>query len=147
MIGGMVNFSFGVPEHGWLEFKISDIKNEVVLDTSDVPNNHLQELTIALNRLREGSLQEEVEFSLEPDFALCRFKVNNEFIDIEIYPNGSRLNPIQFSGLRSKVMHSVYKSLRDLESLDIWKHPDCDEKYWSWNFPHSELNAFKNRNV
>lgn len=141
-----MKFKFGIPEHGWLEFKISDFDNEVVLDISDVPNNALETLAVALNRLRMGSLQEAVEFSLEPYFALCRFKVQGDYIDVEVYPNASRSNSVIFSGLKNKAMHSLYKSLRDLESLDCWKHPECDKVIWSWDFPHQELDEYKTKN-
>ena len=84
-----------------------------------------------------------MKFSLEPDFALCRFKVRGGHIDVEVYPNASRSNPVRFSGLKKKVLHSLYKSLRDLESLDCWKHPECDKVIWSWGFPHQELDRYQ----
>lgn len=142
-----MKFNFGVPHSGWFEFKISDFEKEVVLIVSHTPNNCLESLAIAMNRLRVGSVLEEVEFSLEPDFALCRFTLNNESIDLEVYPNDSRVNPVKFSALTSKVTYSLYKSLRDLEACECWETPGCDKTIWSWAFPHKELDVYKTKNV
>ena len=142
-----VKFKFGEPQHGWVDFKISDSVHEIILDVSDVPNNCLESLALALNRLQEGSIEQEVEFSLEPVFAILRFNVNRKTLNLEVFPDESRVNSIKFYGPKNKVLHQLYKGLKDLGSLDCWQAKNALENIWSWEFPYKELNEYKEKNV
>jgi len=139
-----VKFKFGEPEHGWIDFKIIDCENQIAFDISDVPNNCLESLAFVLNRLQEGAIEQEVELSLEPTFAILRFKVNGKALNLEVFPDQDGINSIKFTGSKNKILNQLYKGLKDLGSLRCWQAKDALENIWSWEFPYEELNKYKN---
>ena len=140
-----VKFEFGAPEHGWMDASITDGERKVTFLISDVPCNSINKLTNILLDLQSGAKAEEVEFSLEPDFALWRFHAKDEELEVHVFENSNRTDPVIFTGKRKKVIHRLYKALRDLESLQCWKEPAATSNYWSWEFPSQELNKFSMR--
>ncbi|WP_036523461.1 hypothetical protein [Nitrincola sp. A-D6] len=140
-----VKFKFDTPEHGWMDISVGDGEREESLVISDVPCNSVYKLAYILLALQSGSKSEEVEFSLEPDYALWKFRANDNELEIHVFPSSSRNNPIVFKGQRTKVIHRLYKALRDLETLSCWKEPDATSIIWSWEFPYQELNQFRAR--
>jgi hypothetical protein len=140
-----VKFKFDTPEHGWMDVSIGDGEREVSLVISDVPCNSLYKLADILLGLQSGSKSEEVEFSLEPDFALWKFITKEQELEIHVFLSSSCNHPVIFSGQRGKVIHRLYKALRDLESLPCWKEPAATSNIWSWEFPSQELNQFSAR--
>ncbi|RXJ66515.1 hypothetical protein CS022_24560 [Veronia nyctiphanis] len=101
-----IRFKFGEPEHGWIGVIVGDSNHEVVLEISDVPCNSLYKLTDVLLELKAGSKFQEVEFSLEPDFALWKFINLGHLLEIHVYPNSSCEEPFVFSGCKDKVLHN-----------------------------------------
>jgi len=140
-----LKFIFGEPRHGWMEITIDDSKKKVKLDISDVPCNSILRLAKILLKLLDGSLEEDVEFSLEPEYALWKFKVVNDNLQIDVFPNAARDNPIVFRKKKNKALNRLYKGLRDLEAMSCWKKHNSDEDVWSWDFPSVELAQFKRR--
>lgn len=140
-----LKFIFEAPEHGWMDVTVSDGSKEISLVVSDVPCNSLHKLANILLGLQSGAKSEEVEFSLEPDFALWKFQAKDEELELYVYPNSSGNNPVLFIGKREKVIHRLYKALRDLESLSCWKESNAMSNIWSWEFPSKELNLFSTR--
>jgi len=112
-----LKFKFGVPEHGWMALSITDGEREEVMEISDVPCNSVLGLADILLSLQSGSKTEEVEFSLEPDFALWKFIDQSGELEIHVFPDSGRDKPSVFKGERRKVINRLYKALRDLESL------------------------------
>lgn len=140
-----VKFEFNAPEHGWMDISIGDGEREVTLVISDVPCNSLYKLADILLGLQSGNMSDEVEFSLEPDFAVWKFMTKENEIEVHVFPNSSCKDSTVFSGERGKVIHHLYKALRDLESLPCWKDPAATSSIWSWEFPSKELNWFNAR--
>ena len=140
-----LKFIFEAPEHGWMDVTVSDGSKEISLVVSDVPCNSLHKLANILLGLQSGAKSEEVEFSLEPDFALWKFHAKDEGLELYVYPNSIGGKPVLFSGEREKVIHRLYKAMRDLESLSCWKEPDAIGNIWSWEFPSKELTLFSTR--
>ena len=138
-----VRFKFGIPRHGWMDVMVSDGEQKISLDISDVPFDSIHDLTGVLLGLQAGMLNEEVKFSLEPEFALWRFTVKGSDLVLEIFPDSGRDSPITFKGQKAEIVKRLYKALRDLESLPCWKNPDNLDPVWSWDFPSSELRKFK----
>lgn len=140
-----VKFKFAEPKHGWMDVKVSDGEQKISLMVSDVPCDSIYKLAYTLLGLQSGDQSEEVEFSLEPEYALWKFITQNEDIEIHVFPNSNLNNPEIFRGQREKVIKRLYKGLRDLEALPCWKEPDVSSNIWSWEFPSHELNQFKKR--
>lgn len=140
-----LKFKFGTPEHGWMDLNITDGEHEVSLVISDVPCNSVYKLADILLSLQSGAETEEVEFSLEPDFALWKFVSQGSDLEIHVFPDSGRDKPTLFKGERGKVIHRLYKALRDLESLQCWKEPSAASNIWSWEFPSQELNQYRVR--
>ena len=128
-----------------MNLNISDGEREVSIVISDVPCNSVYKLANILLSLQSGAKAEEVEFSLEPDFALWRFVGQGSELEIHVFPDSGRDKPSVFKGDRGKVIHRLYKALRDLESLRCWSYPDATSTIWSWEFPSQELNQFRSR--
>ena len=128
-----------------MDASITDGERKVTFLISDVPCNSINKLTNILLDLQSGAKAEEVEFSLEPDFALWRFHAKDEELEVHVFENSNRTDPVIFTGKRKKVIHRLYKALRDLESLQCWKEPAATSNYWSWEFPSQELNKFSMR--
>ena len=139
-----VKFKFDEPKHGWMNVRVSDGEHEVSLVISDVPCNSIYKLAYILLSLQSGSQSEEVEFSLEPEYALWKFITQDDDLEIHVFSSSSRNNPKVFRGKRRKVINRLYKGLRDLEALPCWKEPGTIN-IWSWEFPSHELNQFKTR--
>jgi hypothetical protein len=140
-----IYFKFGEPKNGWMELSIIHSDEEVNLVISDVPCDSIYKLADILLSLQAGIGYEEVEFSLEPEYALCKFIVDGNDLTLEIFPESGRKNPVIFKGYKEKVIKRLYKGLRDLESLPAWKGSGSSHEAWSWDFPTSELNKFKER--
>lgn len=104
-----------------MEISVSDTEKEVCLIVSHFPMNSIYDLAQALLRLQSGSKIEEVEFSLEPDFALWVLEVIGEKLSLSVYPDSRRAR----------------------ESLSCWNKSDALESIWSWEFPTRELNEYK----
>ena len=138
-----MHFKFSEPEHGWMIVTVGNPEKELTHDISDVPCNSIENLAIALLKLKKGSKTEKIEFSLEPEFALWVFEVNKQEIILKIYPDSGRDEPVTFRGDKDKILHLIYTSLRDLESYPFWNNADLRDSKWSWEFPSMELNKFK----
>jgi len=134
--------------HGWMHVSISDGSKIVDLVISDVPCNSIYKLADILLNLQSGLLNEEVDFSLEPEYALWKFIVSGDDLKIEVFPDSKCETPIVFIGRKEKTINRLYKGLRDLESNPVWKNTELSNSVWSWDFPSRELNMFKaNRKV
>ena len=140
-----LNINFGIPEHGWMEIILSSPSAKISSNVSDVPCDSLYSLIKALLQLTEGSNEEIVEWSLEPDYMEWIFKQNGNDIELAV-KNPSDSNPtFIYMGEAQKLIHRFYKSLRDLEANQIWQQPDLTERIWSWKFPSSLLATLKQK--
>ena len=110
-----LRIAFGIPSEGWLELTISNQNQRIILDISDVPCDSINELAKTFVNLQSGSKIEEVEFSLEPDFALWRFISFEDEMQINVFPNASRDRPVIFKDNRKKLLNRIYQALKDLE--------------------------------
>ena len=134
-----LNINFDTPEHGWMRVNISSPTNSTSLDVSDVPCNSLHDLTKSLINLAEGSSEEKVEWSLEPEYAEWRFVKNNNEIHFTVNIPRQKNPSFEFQCEGSKLVEKIYKSLRDLESKSVWNEPNYLAKIWSWEFPSKLL--------
>ena len=137
-----VKIEFGVPNEGWLELTTSNRSQCIILNISDVPCDPISELAEAVINLQFGSKTEEVEFSLEPDFALWRFISFEDELQIHVFSNAIRDRPVIFKDNRKKLLNRIYQALKDLEKLPCWQHPDNMMHVWSWDFSGEILNSY-----
>ena len=137
-----VRVEFSPPRHGWIEVKVSDGSQEVELVVSDVPCDSLSDLVGSLGKLVDGSELEEVEWSLEPEYALWRFKQLDDAIRLEVYPTNNRSNCLVFEEGGLLIVRRIAKGLSDLAVVSEWPQKEVDNRVWSWEFPESfkELN-------
>ncbi|WLP95655.1 hypothetical protein [Psychrobacter sp. M13] len=142
-----VKIEFGVPVDGWLELTISNQSQCIILDISDVSCDSISELAKAVINLQLGSKTEEVEFSLEPDFALWRFISFTDELQIQVFPNSSCGKPFIFKGTREEVLDNLYEALKDFETESFRQSPDDMMHVWSWDFPSTTLNKYSRRRV
>ena len=63
------------------------------------------------------------------------------------FPDSSRDELISFRGNKDKILHRIYKGLRDLESYPFWKSADLRDSKWSWEFPSRKLDEFKVKQI
>lgn len=73
------------PVHGWIDITFGQEPDCYTLTASDVPNDCLRDLPGATSRLLQGSTEEIVEFSLEPDFARCLLRRDSDSVSIVIH--------------------------------------------------------------
>ena len=137
------SFQFGSPEHGWMTVKASSGDNEVCLDVSDVPCDSLELLTTAILKLAEGSQKQQVEWSLEPEYALWDFETNGDKLKLHIFPNKKNNDKIVVSGEKKRIVRSIFKALSDLQADPCWAEPDASKFVWSWDFPSKALGQLK----
>jgi hypothetical protein len=64
-------FHLSEPRHGWIDVTFGEAPDTFTMTVSDVPNDCLRELAAALARLLKWGDHEVVEFSLEPELAIC----------------------------------------------------------------------------
>jgi hypothetical protein len=140
-----LNISFGKPEHGWMEIVISSPSTKIVSNVSDVPCDSLYGLVKALLRLVEGSNEELVEWSLEPEYMGWIFKQYGNDIEFTVKNPSDLLPTFVYLSEASKLIHCFYNSLRDLEVNQIWQQPDTADRIWSWEFPSSLLATLKQK--
>jgi len=73
-----VKFKFDEPRHGWMDIRISDNDKSISLDISDMPCDSINQLVDVLLGIQSGVISQEVEFSLEPEYARWRFQIEDE---------------------------------------------------------------------
>lgn len=140
-----LNINFGTPEQGWMEILISSPSDEISLNVSDVPCDSLDRLVKLLTRLLEGSTEEVVEWSLEPEYALWLFKRAGDEIELSVKTPGDSLTGFNFRCEASKLIHRIYKSLWDLKVDPVWEDKGVKESAWSWDFPGDRFMALREK--
>ena len=140
-----IDFYFRKPEHGWMEIKISDNEKEVILDVSDVPCNSIEILISTLFKLLNGSEMEEVEWSLEPNYALWCFLSKRNEIEVHVFPDKAAEESVAFFGEKIKIIRRIYKKLCDLEVIFDNELSNTDSRQWSWDFPRNDLKKLKQK--
>ena len=138
-----MNITFGTPEHGWLEVQLADKQTKHHLDASDVPCNSLESLVSAVLKLHNGSVEEEIEWSLEPSYEVWKFKVKEEKITLIISIDDKE--KAVFISLKNEVIKSFYEALTKLGSLESWNEDIQTRQSWTWDFPTSTLNKLKEK--
>jgi hypothetical protein len=116
----MVQFKFGLLEHGWLPvfFKTEDFTLE--LDASDVPVNPLDELCNALIAVMQGGTAE-AGWHLEPVWYWFRFETFKETVSLSISENiwgHEKLEKFRITDTLETIVWPFYKALKGISSLD-----------------------------
>jgi len=140
-----LNIKFGTPEHGWMVIDLSSLSDQISSTVSDVPCDSLYELVRALVKLEEGSSEEAVEWSLEPEYVQWVFRRSGCEIEFSVINPDSSTPVFIYKNKASKLIHRFYKSLKDLETNPVWQELDVAERIWSWAFPSSLLSTLKQK--
>ena len=77
-------FHLSEPRHGWINVTFGEAPDTFTMTVSDVPNDCLRELAAALARLLKCGSREVVEFSLEPEFAICELHREEDSVRVII---------------------------------------------------------------
>jgi hypothetical protein len=115
-----LSIQYEPPSHGWLPLQIRVDGRGVSMDSSDVPNNPIQELIEALGQAAAGS-ESCVWWNLEPDGYFMRFiPVGNEIeFRLEFSPNSERGRSqvvLSVQDARPKVLLPFWRFLRDFQA-------------------------------
>lgn len=121
------------PSHGWINITFGLKPLTYTFTASVVPNDCLRDLAAATSRLLRGSVDEEVEFSLEPGFTICQLHRNSDSVQIHLelpnqaaptfeaaFPLAAFAKRLRFELLRIEPRYS-------------------DEAGWARPFPHNEI--------
>lgn len=126
-----------------MDIYISDESKTIALDISDVPCNSIGKLADTLLNLQSGQKNSDVEFSLEPGYALWRFSISDDSINVEVYPDSKCKDPVIFIGNKEKTLHTLHQALRKLEASLSWNDSKLLSSTWSWDFPSKALDVFE----
>ena len=83
-----ITVTYDLPEHGWVRLCLTIVGREIQIDASDVPNNPIQELALAVRELSEGR-DASVCWHLEPEWYVMSFKHSLGGVRLEIERCGS----------------------------------------------------------
>jgi len=78
-----ITVTYDPPEHGWVKLRLTIADQELQIDASDVPNNPVQELAVAVREISEGR-NASVWWHLEPEWYVMSFSHVLEGIRLEI---------------------------------------------------------------
>lgn len=73
MLTAPITVTYEPPEHGWVRLCVTIVGREIQIDASDVPNNPVQELVVAVREFSEGR-DASVWWHLEPVWYVMSFK-------------------------------------------------------------------------
>ena len=160
-----MKLKFGKPEHGWMVITLDDHE----LDVSDVPCNSLLILTTALSQILSGSRSEEVDWSLEPNFASWIFAREGTELAFYLRPTEEGEPVLIERSVPHKIIDQILGALDKLAADEVWTQgeerlvwaadkqhlvwaqneermtwaPDGKHLIWSWPFPSAELEHLK----
>lgn len=117
-----MKIQFDTPEHGWIRMHL----NKFELSVSDVPSDSLLMLTRVLGRLLSGSSSEEVEWSLEPEYAKWIFSRKGDELKLQL-KTYSKAKPVYVYKAHFEVLiDCIIAALEDLSNDPCWIK-DADE--------------------
>ena len=140
-----MHLQFGTPKYGWMEIQLSSPDKEIMLNVSDVPCDSLNSLIKVLTKLLEGSAEEVVEWSLEPEYAAWTFKRKDNEIELSVSCPAGSTPVLIFKSEAVNMIQRISKSLRELEVNPVWKEDDASERIWSWDFPSNLLKLLEKK--
>jgi hypothetical protein len=79
----LFRIDYEAPQHGWLPLRLWSPEKVIAIDASDVPNNPVQELINALDRVSDG-MEAAVWFNLEPAGYFLHFKRDNDQVSLRL---------------------------------------------------------------
>lgn len=78
-----ITVTYEPPKHGWVRLRLTIADQEIEIDASDVPNNPIQELAIAVREMSEGR-DASVWWHLEPEWYVMSFEHASGDMRLEI---------------------------------------------------------------
>jgi hypothetical protein len=117
-----MKFEIGNPEHGWVNIKLSHNETEIEFDASDVPNNPISELILAIESALSG-IDSLVWWNLEPAGYYFKFKISGSELELEVlYSINSIESQAQsilvVSGSCHELLVVFWRALRKLETFN-----------------------------
>lgn len=126
-------FQLSEPKHGWIDVTFGEPPDAFTLTVSDVPNDCLRDLAAATARLLRHSIEERVEFSLEPEFASCELHRQSDSVRVRVkHPEHEDL---AFDA--TFPLHAFARRVR-FELLRIQPHYSVEDG-WTQPFPEHEV--------
>jgi hypothetical protein len=124
--------TYDPPEHGWVKLRLTIADQELEIVASDVPNNPVQELAVAVREIDEGR-NASVWWHLEPEWYLMSFSNALEGIRLEIAllaspdDGTSKQSIVAYSG--ADVLRPFLGFLQDFRSKG-YAEPNWPEVDW-----------------
>jgi hypothetical protein len=126
-------FLLSEPRHGWIDITFGQPPDSYTLTASDVPNDCLRDLAAAVSRLLAESMEESVQFSLEPDFATCRLHRDADSVRVVLRKPGQEVPAFD----ATFPLREFAEELRG-ELLRIEPRYSAEDG-WTQPFPHREV--------
>ncbi len=135
MLWAMKIFHLSEPKHGWIDVTFGEPPDAFTLTVSDVPHDCLRDLAAATARLLRlpHSMNEAVEFSLEPGFAVCELSRDSDLVRVVVRLPG-HADPVFDAGfpLRAFASRMRFELLRIRSRYSV-------EDGWRPPFPEREV--------
>jgi hypothetical protein len=124
---------FSEPRNGWMEITFTGDEADYTVVASAVPNDCVRDLVQATIRTLSSSSAEQAQFSLEPDYAPCRLRRDDQGIHVSIAEPGSE----------SPVFEAVFPAVPFARRL-IFECKRLQPFYgkaasWGWAYPVREI--------
>ena len=123
-----MKFEIGSPEHGWVNIKISHNEIEIEFESSDVPNNPILELILAIESTLNG-IDASVWWHLEPGGYYFKFTILGSELALEVlYSTNSVESQAQsvlvVNGSYYELLIPFWRALRKFETANY------NEPHW-----------------
>ena len=126
-------FHLTEPKHGWIGVSFGNPSDAFTFTASNVPNDCLCDLAMAVCRLLSGSKHETVEFSLEPGFAVCELHHESDSVRVVVrHPDH-----VESAFDDSFLLHAFARRIR-FELLRIQPNYSIQDG-WAQPFPELEV--------
>ena len=118
-----IHVSYQPPLHGWLTISILVDGQTVEIDASDVPNNPVEDLLVALNLAANG-VPSSVWWHLEPDGYFMHFTPDGDEIQFKLVfateSDGARGREVaETRGNAAQVLLPFWRFVREFQSHDF----------------------------
>lgn len=132
-----MRISFEQPKNGWVVLSITD-RNYHLTDTiSDVPNDFVHDLMVAISRLLSYEDKQHVKLSLEPSYYVITLLREGEIFSFAIAAKGFK---------NDKVLHRACGKLEEIilpifRAIKGFYNSRKDDRHWS-GCNHQEFDRF-----
>ena len=124
---------FSEPRNGWMQITFTGDGTDYTVVVSAVPSDCVRDLVKATIQILSGSIADQVQFSLEPDYATCHLRRDGEDVRVSIVERGCE----------SPVFKALFPAVPFAKRL-IFECKRLQPFYgkavtWAWEYPVREV--------